>query len=73
MFKITSVRTPSAGLKLISKGYGLKFLKQAAKKFTPEEIKRIFPKRTKVFVALEDNNVIDTVGLEIMMMVNTGY
>lgn len=48
-------------------------MKQAAKKFTPEEIKRIFPKRTKVFIALEDNNVIDTVGLEIMMMVNTGY
>ena len=48
-------------------------MKQSDKKFTPEGIKRIFPKRTKVFIALEDNQVIDTVGLEIMMMVNTGY
>lgn len=51
-------------LEVNSKDYGLEFVKKSVKDFTPEEIKKIFPKRTKVFVALEDNKVIGTAGLD---------
>lgn len=50
-------------LEVNSKDYGLEFVKKSVKEFTPEEIMRNFPKRTKVFVALEDNKVIGTAGL----------
>ena len=50
-------------LEVNSKDYGLEFVKKSVKEFTPEEIMRNFPKRTKVFVALEDNRVIGTAGL----------
>ena len=51
-------------LEVNSKDYGLEFVKKSVKDFTPEEIKKIFPKRTKVFFALEDNKVIGTAGLD---------
>ena len=51
-------------LEVNSKDYGLEFVKKSVKDFTPEEVKKNFPKRTKVFVALEDNKVIGTAGLD---------
>ena len=51
-------------LEVNSKDYGLEFVKKSVKDFTPEEIKKKNPKRTKVFVALEDNKVIGTAGLD---------
>lgn len=51
-------------LKVNSKDYGLEFVKKSVKDFTHEEIKKNFPKRTKVFVALENDKVVGTAGLD---------
>lgn len=47
-----------------SKDYGLEYVKKFAQEFTPEEIFKIFPKRTKVFVALENNTVVGTASID---------
>ena len=47
-----------------SKDYGLEYVKKTAQEFTPEEILNTFPKRTKVFVALENNTVVGTAGID---------
>lgn len=51
-------------LEVNSKDYGLEFVKKSVKDFTPEEIKKNFPKRTKVFVALENDTVVGTAGID---------
>ena len=51
-------------LKINSKDYGLEFAKKTAKEFTTEKIIENFPKKTKVFVAMKDNKVIGTAGLD---------
>ena len=51
-------------LEVNSKDYGMEYVKKFAKEFTPEEIKMNFSKRTKVFVALENNNVIGTASID---------
>ena len=51
-------------LEVNSKDYDIEFVKNFVKEFTPEEIQRNFSKRTKVFVALEDNKIIGTAGLD---------
>ena len=51
-------------LEVNSKDYGLEFVKKSIQEFTPEEIKKNFSKRTKVFVALEANKVVGTAGLD---------
>ena len=51
-------------LEVNSKDYGLEFVRKSVKEFTPEEIKKNFSKRTKVFVALEYDKVIGTAGLD---------
>lgn len=51
-------------LEVNSKDYGLEFVKKSVKGFTPEEIKKNFPKRTKVFVALENDTVVGTAGID---------
>ena len=47
-----------------SKDYGLEYVKKTAQEFTPEEILNTFPKRTKVFIALENNTVVGTAGID---------
>lgn len=51
-------------LEINSKDYSLEFVKKSAKEFTPEEIKRNFSKRTKVFVAIEGNKVVGTASID---------
>ena len=51
-------------LEVNSKDYGLEFVKKSIREFTPEEIKKHFQKRIKVFVALEDYKVVGTAGLD---------
>lgn len=51
-------------LEINSKDYGIEFCKNSAKDFTVERIKEDFNKRTKVFVALEDDIVVGTAGLD---------
>lgn len=51
-------------LEVNSKDYGLEFVRKSVKEFTPEEIKKNFSKRTKVFVALEYDKVIGTACLD---------
>lgn len=47
-----------------SKDYGMEYIKNTAEKFTISEIQKNFPKRTKVFVALENDNVVGTAGID---------
>ena len=51
-------------MEINSKDYGIEFCKNSAKDFTVERIKEDFNKRAKVFVALEDDAVIGTAGLD---------
>ena len=51
-------------MEINSKDYGIEFCKNSAKDFTPEKIKEDFKKRTKVFVALENDIVVGTAGLD---------
>ena len=51
-------------LEINSKDYSIEFIRKSAEEFTPEEIQKNFPKRTKVFVALENNKVVGTAGLD---------
>lgn len=51
-------------LEINSKDYGIEFCKNSAKDFTVDKIKEDFNKRTKVFVALENNSVVGTAGID---------
>lgn len=51
-------------LEINSKDYGMDVVKEFAKEFTPEEIQKNFPKRTKVFVALENNKIVGTASID---------
>lgn len=51
-------------LEVNSQDYGLEYVKKSAEKFTVETIEKKFPKRAKVFVALEDGKVIGTAGID---------
>lgn len=51
-------------LEINSKDYGIEYVQKSAKEFTVPEIQKNFPKRTKVFVALENNKVVGTAGLD---------
>jgi len=51
-------------LEINSKDYGLEYVQNSAKEFTPNEITKNFPKRTKVFVALENGIVVGTAGID---------
>lgn len=51
-------------LEINSKDYGIEFCKNSAKDFTIDKILEEFNKRTKVFVALENNIVVGTAGLD---------
>lgn len=45
------------------KDYGIEFSKKHSEEFTVDKIKENFKSRTKVFVALESNNVVGTAGI----------
>lgn len=47
-----------------SRDYGMEYVKRTAEKFTIPKIQENFPKRTKAFVALENNNVVGTAGID---------
>lgn len=47
-------------LEVNSKDYGIEFVQNFSKEFTPEEIRKVLPERTKVFVALENHKVVGT-------------
>lgn len=49
-------------LEINVKDYGIEYMQKLASHFTPSEIKANFPKRTKVFVALENDIVVGTAG-----------
>lgn len=59
-------------LEINSKDYSLEFIKKSAEEFSPEEIKKTFPKRTKVFVSLENDKVVGTTGLDKSFYNNDG-
>ena len=46
------------------KDYGLEFSKKHAEEFTVDKIKENFKNRTKTYVALKNNNVVGTAGLD---------
>lgn len=46
------------------KDYGIDFSKKHAEEFTVAKIKENFKNRTKVLVALEDNNVVGTAEID---------
>lgn len=46
------------------KDYGLEFSKNHAEEFTVDKIKENFKNRTKTYVALKNNNVVGTAGLD---------
>lgn len=50
-------------LEVNSKDYGIEFSKKHSEEFTVDKIKENFKSRTKVFVALESNNVVGTAGI----------
>ncbi len=51
-------------LEVNSRDYGLEYCQKSAKDFTATKILENFNKRTKVFVALENNIVVGTAGLD---------
>lgn len=51
-------------LEVNSKDYGIEYAKKQAEEFSVEKIKETFPKRTKVFVALDGEKVVGTAGLD---------
>lgn len=51
-------------LEVNSKDYGIEFCENSSKDFTVEKIKENFNKRTKVFVALKNDIVVGTAGLD---------
>ena len=51
-------------LEINSKDYGIEYCQNSAKDFTVDKILENFNKRTKVFVALENDIVVGTAGLD---------
>ena len=51
-------------LEVNSKDYGIEFVQDFSKEFTPEEIRKVLPKRTKAFVALENHKVVGTASID---------
>lgn len=51
-------------LEINIKDYGLEFSKKHAEEFTVDKIKENFKNRTKTYVALKNNNVVGTAGLD---------
>jgi len=51
-------------LEVNSKDYGLEYCQKSAEEFTVDKIKESFGKRTKVLVALENDVVVGTAGLD---------
>lgn len=51
-------------LEINIKDYGLEFSKNHAEEFTVDKIKENFKNRTKTYVALKNNNVVGTAGLD---------
>lgn len=51
-------------LEVNSKDYGMEYVQKTAQEFTPSEIKKNFPQRTKVFMAVENDVVVGTAGLD---------
>lgn len=51
-------------LEVNSKDYGIEYCKKSAEEFTAHKIKENFGKRTKVLVALENDVVVGTAGLD---------
>ena len=51
-------------LEINSKDYGIEYCQNSTKEFTVDKIIENFNKRTKVFVALENNIVVGTAGLD---------
>lgn len=51
-------------LEINSKDYGIDFVKKHAEEFTASKVKENFSKRTKTFVALENDIVVGTAGLD---------
>lgn len=47
-----------------SKDYGMEYVKKTAEKFTIPEIQKNFPKRTKVFVGIENDTIVGTAGID---------
>ena len=51
-------------LEINSKDYGVEYAKEHAKEFSVEKIKEILPLREKVFIALEEEKVVGTAGID---------
>lgn len=51
-------------LEVNSKDYGMDYVQKFATEFTVPKIQKNFPKRTKVFVALQNNKVVGTASLD---------
>ena len=51
-------------LEVNSKDYGIEFVQNFSKEYTPEEIRKVLPKRTKAFVALENHKVVGTASID---------
>ncbi len=51
-------------LEINSKDYGIEFCENSAKDFTVDKVLEDFNKRTKVFVALENDDVVATASLD---------
>lgn len=51
-------------LEVNSKDYGIEFVQNFSKEFTPEEIRKVLSKRKKAFVALENHKVVGTASID---------
>lgn len=51
-------------IEINSKDYGMEYVQKFATDFTVPEIQKNFSKRTKVFIALVNNKIIGTAGLD---------
>lgn len=51
-------------LKVNSLDYGLEFVQKTINEFTPKCVKEIFSRRTKVFIALEQDKIVGTASID---------
>ncbi len=51
-------------LEVNSKDYSMEEMEKHSKKFSEENLEEVFAKRNKVFVAIEDDKVLGTAGIE---------
>lgn len=54
------------------KDYGKEIIDKLSKHFTEEEIKKNYPKRTKSYIAIEENKVVGTISIDKLRGDSTG-